>query len=103
MTAGPADPGRRADWRRQRRQVMRRLHPDRGGDAEVYFAALAEVDRAFGIRPVSPAAGSAGVTVRAHRARRLRLPMLRAARAGVRGARARLPRRVPGARRYIDL
>jgi hypothetical protein len=82
---------------------MRQLHPDRGGDAGEYLAALAEVDRAFGVPGAVPITAARPRTFVASRVRRVGGPVLRIARAGVLGARARLPRWVPGARRYIDL
>lgn len=79
-------PSRHEEWRRARRAAVRAHHPDAGGDAAALAAALAEVDRRFTAadRP-SP--------------RGLR----RRSRLAVRRLRSRLPRRWPGARRYIDL
>jgi hypothetical protein len=101
MTTGPVDPAKRAEWRRARRQVARRLHPDLGGDPDEYLAALAGVDRAYGVHTTVPGYGRP--QIRMSPVRRLSRPLVRAVRAGARGLRARLPRRVPGARRYIDL
>lgn len=36
------------EWRKARRQALRRNHPDVGGSAEAMAEALAEVDRRFG-------------------------------------------------------
>lgn len=87
-----------AAWRRERRDVARRLHPDVGGTTEDYLAALREVDRRYGLY-TEAALASSRLRMVLRRARRFR----RRARGLVRQARARLPRSVPGARRYINL
>lgn len=93
-------------WRRARREVARRLHPDVGGDALRYLRALEEVDRSFGIRDASGRSSTAPVTIEATRlvraGRRVRRVRRRGTRA-VRAVRARLPRGAPGARRYTEL
>lgn len=78
-----------ARYRAERRAVARRLHPDRGGDVEQYLAALAEVDRRHddAVRP-RPRTTTRRRSVK----RRIDLLALH--------ARTRLPRGVPGARRY---
>lgn len=102
-------------WRRARSRVARRHHPDLGGDLDEYLAALDEVDARFGRRPSrrasEPGSGSAGSGLGVVRtatgplvsARRARNRLWRRVRAGVRNARSRLPRRVPGSRRYTTL
>ncbi|MGJ7440736.1 hypothetical protein [Aquipuribacter sp. MA13-6] len=99
-TASPVDgsqgsPAPTLQHRTERRAVARRLHPDLGGDVEQYLAALAEVDRRHGPAP----AGHPGPASRRSRRSGLRRRMNRA----VRAARRRLPRHVPGARRYARL
>lgn len=84
---------RTADWRAARRAVARRLHPDVGGDPAAYLAAMAAVDRRFG----------PDVTTGRTRSTASRLLNPRRIRRTVRQLRTKLPRRVPGARRYADL
>jgi hypothetical protein len=97
---GPADPWQRDQWRRARRQVARSYHPDRGGESGEYLTRVAQIDRSFG---VGVQAGHPVPAGRLAIARRLARTGIRRSRKGVRAFRARLPRRVPGARRYIDL
>lgn len=85
MSRTDPDAARRA----ARREVARRLHPDRGGDVGAYLAALAAVDRAHAL-PTSTTS-----TRRPRLGRRLRLVS--------RAVRARLPRGVPGSRRWARL
>lgn len=94
---GPADPRRRAAWQGARRAAARRHHPDLGGDTDTYLAALAEVDRRFAAAPTTSPSG------RWVRIRRAMNRQRRRSRTRVRAVRARLPRGMPGARRYIDL
>ena len=97
---GPTDPRRRAAWQAARRAAARRHHPDLGGDTDSYLAALAEVDRQFDPAPVSAVPSSPGRWVQVRRAvNRQR----RRSRTRVRELRQKLPRRMPGAKRYIDL
>lgn len=92
-----ADDG--AARRRARREVARRLHPDVGGDPDAFVAAMAKIDGApdTGHRP--------HLQVRTDRLTRARRTLARAARQAkpVRRLRARLPRAVPGSRRWVDL
>jgi hypothetical protein len=92
-----------ARWRRARRAVARRHHPDRGGDSATYLAELAEVDRRFGVGladapPPCPSVRGPRVPRRSPRRR-----LARTVRRVTRGVRARLPRWAPGARHWIDL
>lgn len=97
MSSGPRDPRQRAVWRRERALVARRLHPDRGGDADALIEALAEVDARYAAPLVtSPAGAWVGM-------RRTVTRQMRRSQRGLRALRGRLPRRLPGARRYIDL
>jgi hypothetical protein len=82
---------RRPAYRAELRAVARRLHPDLGGDVHAYLAAVAEVDRAH------QDTGTVGGRRRPTWLLRRRL------RRAVRAARSRLPRRLPGARRYARL
>lgn len=94
---GPSDPRQRAAWRAERIQVARRLHPDVGGEAAQYLAALAAVDHRFGsARPQTRSGPWVGLQRGVRR-------QMRRSRTGLRELRARLPRKVPGAKRYIDL
>ncbi|MEH3066577.1 MAG: hypothetical protein PGN15_00590 [Aeromicrobium erythreum] len=45
--AGPADAALREQWRRDRRALVRRHHPDAGGDAEQLQERLAALDRRY--------------------------------------------------------
>lgn len=83
-----------ADWRAARRAVARQLHPDLGGDLEVYLAAMTVVDRRFGVGPTPTD------SVTSARSRRLSARRIRQT---VRQLRTKLPRRLPGARRYARL
>ena len=99
---GPVTSADDAAWRAARRRVARELHPDLGGDADAYLAALAEVDAAHGRRADgSPAAPP--VTVLVSRRRKALRVVLRGARDASRVVRRRLPPGTPGARRYSDL
>ncbi len=108
MTAGPSDRRQRAAWAAARARVARRHHPDVGGDPSTFAREIDAVDRAFGlevagqVRVGSPVVGPvppSGWT----RTSRVLNRNLRRSRRGLRRLRARLPRSVPGARRYIDL
>jgi hypothetical protein len=44
---GPADAALREQWRRERRALVRRHHPDAGGDAEQLQVRLAALDRRY--------------------------------------------------------
>lgn len=108
MTSRPTDPTARAEWARQRRRAAAEHHPDRGGDTDDYLAALAAVDRAFGVHDRSaaerePSSRSATQVhvMRTWRGSRMRLA--RRTRRAVGIVRHRLPRTFPGARRSIDI
>lgn len=47
---GPADAALREQWRRDRRALVRRHHPDAGGDAETLDRALHALDRRYRFR-----------------------------------------------------
>ncbi|MGJ9423067.1 hypothetical protein [Aeromicrobium sp. CF3.5] len=86
-------------WRRERREIVRRHHPDRGGDPALLVAELDRCDRRYRQLPVD-------VTATAGLAEPLRRGLRRAtrtARRQVRKVRANLPRRWPGHRRYHDI
>jgi len=87
--------------RRARREVARRHHPDVGGDLDTYLELMERLDR-------DPAEASGDVVgpggrVLSRRMRRLTARTRRRLRQHTRTARGRLPKRFPGARRYIDL
>lgn len=44
---GPADAALREQWRRERRALVRRHHPDAGGEADQLQAHLAALDRRY--------------------------------------------------------
>ncbi|GAA3602735.1 hypothetical protein GCM10022223_18130 [Kineosporia mesophila] len=109
MNAAAFDPGdpqavpRREQWRREQRQIARLHHPDVGGDPKRFLRLMRELDQRHGIT----AAGSPGtagpdapvlVVTRTGTA-----ALWRRLRRYERVVRSRLPRRVPGSRRHIDL
>jgi len=103
---GPSDPADHAEWALRRRRAAMAHHPDRGGQSEKYLAALAAVDRAFGLLedrdsgPGVPVQVQTGWRPTARRVlRRGRRKTFRRWRA----AQHRLPRWVPGARRFTDI
>ena len=102
MTLLDGRPDPAAEHRAQLRAVARRLHPDLGGDPDAYLAAVAALDEPRG--PASPApAGrttTSGPVGHVHRARRR---IRRGLRTAGRTARTRLPRSLPGSRRYAQL
>ena len=73
--------------RTARRAVIKAHHPDRGGDPALFVELLAAIDRSHGAPEPGP-----GVSTSGHGRRRRRQ--------AVRRLRQRLPRHVPGARRY---
>ena len=81
-------------------------HPDRGGQSEKYLAALAAVDRAFGLLEGRDTSAGAAVVVQTGWRPTARRVLRRGRRKTVRGWRAaqhRMPRWVPGARRFTDI
>lgn len=92
-------PGGEQERRAQRRAVAMRHHPDRGGDPAEFARLMAELDR-----PTAPAVAPGPVTVTGPGpVRRALRTAARAGRDAATRVRRRLPRRAPGARRYIDL
>lgn len=106
-SSGPAnDPASYAAWRSERRRVAKALHPDVGGDPQTYLRTMREVDRRHGIstsQASDPAAARPRQRSLAHRLGRARHTAARRSKRAVQNVRARLPRKVPGSRRYIDL
>lgn len=102
---GPAGDRAYAAWRSERRRVAKTFHPDVGGDPEIFGQRMHAVDVRFGVarstaESVTPNRRPPPTTVRlARAARRSR----RRSRHAIRGIRAKLPRKLPGARRYTDL
>jgi len=88
---GPASPELRDRWRRDRRAVVRRHHPDLGGDPAALQDGLRANDELYRGLERDAAWRTA------HRRPR---PVLRSV---VRGMRSRLPHGWPGRRRYFDL
>ena len=103
------DAAGRAAWRAERRGVARQHHPDVGGDLQEYLRATAEIDRRYGVGPkvATNAPGTrsrTGVrTDRRSQARRSVRTCARRTRALSKTIRSRLPRWVPGARRYTQI
>jgi len=92
----------RLRWRRQaRRDVARRHHPDVGGNPEVYRELMHRLDH--GVDETGQDGDLAHRVPLARKARRLVWRTRRRLRRHARVASGRLPRRIPGARRYIDL
>ncbi|MEO9221246.1 MAG: hypothetical protein ABI251_05615 [Mycobacteriaceae bacterium] len=98
MPSADVVPGQAGDPDRERRAARRgaakKFHPDRGGSADAFIAALAATEDA-----PSGAAIVAVHTTAAGRVRRTRHRMRRAART----VRTRLPRSLPGSLRYHNL
>lgn len=97
---GPEDPEALGRWRRARRRAALENHPDRGGRPQALAHALDEVDRAFGVGQCGARTKRSGTTstlISALKNRRRRARLL------ARRTRTRLPRWVPGSRRFIDL
>lgn len=106
MSGPPSDSASHAAWRSERRRVVKALHPDVGGDPETYLQTMREVDQRHGIAPsqaTDPPAARPRRSSIAHRLGRARHTARRRSKRAVQNVRARLPRGVPGSRRYIDL
>ncbi len=108
---GPADPVARSEWARRRRRAAAAYHPDRGGDTDTYLAELAAIDAAFGVT-TGPlvGAGRSGTSRPDHPEVAVRrtwrgawMRLARRRRRLVGTVRTRLPRRVPGSRRTIQI
>lgn len=95
---GPADSALREQWRRERRALVRRHHPDVGGDPEVLQARLAALDHRFGVREDALAAVPDVLPEALHRPWVVARRALRRA-SGAVAARIPAPRR----RRYFDI
>ena len=99
----------RAAWRAERRQAARRHHPDVGGDLREYLRVTADIDARYGLDPKAATYGSApgprGRTSACNdsRARRRFAASVRRTRTVSKAIRSRLPRWVPGARRYTRI
>ena len=97
------------EYAARRREVIRTHHPDVGGDPERLRLELSRLDREFGRVP-QPAStfrvpsSTDGVDVRltVRPSRPLRRLQRRTA-AQIRQMRGRLPRSVPGSKRYFDI
>ena len=98
-------------WRSERRTAARHHHPDVGGDTQEYLCVIAAIDARYGLGAAASEVGALGCaggraslrTDRLTRARRRARRAFRRARQLSRRVRARLPRRVPGSRRYTQL
>lgn len=92
-----------AALRARRRAAVRRHHPDHGGDLDTFLRVMADLDREAALL-ATPGAGSAAplqvVVTGAGPVRRAGRTVARAGREAVEVVRTRLPRGVPGARRY---
>ncbi|MDF9714754.1 MULTISPECIES: hypothetical protein [unclassified Nocardioides] len=93
--------------RRLRREAALAHHPDRGGDAATFARVMAELEvlRSRGTDAVLPPAATATpvVVVPGSRLRRAAHVVRRQGRAAAGGIRRRVPRGLPGARRYGHL
>jgi hypothetical protein len=93
-----------AERRARRRELVRRHHPDVGGDPDTFVEVLRALDPppASPAGAVSPASGAPRVPGPSGPPRRGRLSArsARRRRQVLRRWRTRLPRRLPGARRY---
>lgn len=100
-----ADHERLSQWRRERRRAARAHHPDVGGDLDEYLRVVGEIDARLGPVDRLPAVAGVTTTVSGRRVsvrRRLRT-VRRRTRGLSRAVRSRLPRGVPGARRWSEL
>lgn len=95
---GPVDSALREQWRRERRALVRRHHPDVGGDPEILQARLAALDQRFGVREDALAAVPDALPGALHRPWSFARRALRRA-SGAFMARMRATRR----RRYFDI
>jgi len=101
----------RAAWRAERRRAARRHHPDVGGDLREYLRVTADIDARYGLDPKAATYGSAPETRgrtsarndRRSRARRRLAASVGRTRIVSNAIRSRLPRWVPGARRYTRI
>lgn len=109
MSAQP-DLGVQVAWRTERRQAARRHHPDLGGDAQEYLRVIASIDERYGLC-VDPGGSStdprhAGTTTGVDpltTVRRALRRWVRRSRRLTRTVPTKLPRSIPGARRYTTL
>lgn len=95
---GPVDSALREQWRRERRALVRRHHPDVGGDPEVLQARLAALDHRFRVREDALAAVPDFFPEPLHRPWVLARRALRQVSGAVK---ARVP--APRRRRYFDI
>ncbi len=93
---GPVDPEERARWRAARARVARHHHPDLGGDPDEFIAALAEVDAQYALPTMTQARRWTTMRRRVKR-------QVRQSKQGLRTFRSRLPKGMPGSRRYFEL
>ncbi|WP_043644310.1 hypothetical protein [Nocardioides alkalitolerans] len=87
----------RAAYLRERRALVRTHHPDVGGDPAELQRRLALLDARYGVGPAPAAEQQQFTVVPTGPVGRLR----RRARRARRAVRARIPRGVPGSRRYV--
>lgn len=97
---------RQEQWRRARRAVARQHHPDVGGSPEAFMEKMHLVDQTYGFEPA--AAGcmadlDAVASSKPLSLQRLARRTRRRTKKSIRTLRGRLPRRVPGSRRYFDI
>lgn len=93
----PSDGPLREQWRRERRALVRRHHPDVGGDPDVLQARLTALDHRYRVRQAALDAPAPAVVPEA-----LRRPWLGTRRLTHRTA-ATLRRRLPRRRRYLEI
>lgn len=103
MTTGRPDPASASASRR--RALARRHHPDLGGDPERFIEVMREFDRttAYGDDESTTRDVGSTIHVRTTRRSRVRRSISSTRRAVTRRLRCRIPRSVPGARRYGHL
>lgn len=90
--------------RRERREIIRRHHPDHGGDAEVLVAELAALEARQQSRPGDvPTLDLDSTSSIPEPVRRGLRRASRSAHRAVRSVRAAVPRGWPGHRRYHDI
>ncbi|MGU3291091.1 hypothetical protein [Williamsia sp. M5A3_1d] len=100
-----------SDYAARRRAVIRRYHPDVGGDPQALHRELARLDREFGrttgvdpgsARQAGSAQRSSSPRPRVRPTSRLRR-IRRSTAKTIDAFRTRLPRSVPGAKRYFEI
>jgi hypothetical protein len=101
---GPDSPERERAVRARRREAAKRHHPDLGGDPDEFIRAMRGLEEAAAAGSGHHAdTGRGDITILVTGRSRARHWLRRSHRDLVRGLRSRIPRPLPGARRYAEL